>query len=180
MRAEEQAYLDSLPEGPSKESWRKAYAAVRFRPPADVPLKDLRVWQPPVGAPMMPDPRTYPYHHEPLAHPYPILVPRPLTWNEYWQLFSQALVTDPVTEATDPYRIRLELSTWTPPYDPHPGGVISGGFCYAWRTVATWVEHLRAGDRITVSAWQGRVPWRPGTYDFRGDIGQVYWMSRYA
>jgi hypothetical protein len=150
MRKEEQAFLDALPEGAGKEQWRKAYGAVyrpRDNPPEpDAPQANPKVWVPPANPPMMPDPRTYPYHNEPLA-------PRPLTWAEYWQLFARALTVDPVTESANPYRIRLELGTWVPPYNPHPGNPLSGGLCYARRTAATWVEHLRTGDLITVDAY---------------------------
>jgi hypothetical protein len=185
MRTAEKAHLESLPPGRERESWEKAYAAVRFTPPPDEPKVDSKVWTPPPGADTpntMPDPRTYPYRpsEEPFAHPYPMHVPRTLSYNQYCELFSQPLVVDPVTELSNPYRIRLQLGDFTPPYDPHPGNPSGGGFCYAWRTAATWVEHLRAGDRITAGTYISRDPWTPGFYMPRGDIGAIYWMSRYA
>jgi hypothetical protein len=154
MKPEEQAFLETLPAGPSRESWRRSFEAVSFRPARDAPtVADPRVWTPPANPPMMPDPTSYPYHDAPLAYPYPIREPRPLTWAQYWQLFSRALVADPVVEATNPYRIRLELGTWVPPYNPHPGNPLPGGFVYAWRTCAQWIEHLKTSDLLAAGSY---------------------------
>jgi hypothetical protein len=185
--AEQEKFLDTMPEGVGKESWRRAFAAVNplRNNPAPTDLPASRVWTPPAGAdtpnthvdptkhPL--DNRDFPYHH-----PYPIYAPRALSYNQYWQYWARSLVSDPVTESTDPYRIRLELGTLVPPWQSRPYLPIPGGFCYAWRTVATMIEHLRTGDLITVSAYQFKNPWTPGLYIPRGDVQAIHWMSRTA
>jgi hypothetical protein len=184
MRPEEQKFLDGLPEGALKEQWRKAYAAVRFNPPTDAPpVVDPKVWTPPPGADTPNthvDPRKHPSENQdyPFAHP-PYFAPRVLSYNQYWELFSQPLAADPVTESINPYRIRLELGDFTPPWQSHPSQPHGGGFCYAWRTAAQWIEHLRTGDRLTAGVWVYEKQWTPGLYDVgRGDVQMVYWMSR--
>jgi hypothetical protein len=81
MKASEQKFLDSLSEGALKEQWRKAYAAVRFNPPVDVPqTADPKVWTPPANPPLMPNPIDPPPG---TTTPLP-----PVTWAEYWEYFS--------------------------------------------------------------------------------------------
>jgi hypothetical protein len=186
MRKEETAFLESLPEGEYKQSWARLYADF-YRPRVDrpsVPAPDPKVWTPPPGADTPNthvDPRNHPAENQdyPFDHPYPRFAPRTLSYNQYWELWSQPLVTDPIVESSDPLRIRLELGDFLPPWQSRPYLPLGAGYCYAWRTAAQWVEHLRTGDRITVSAWISKKPWTPGLYDvWFSDVQVVYWMSR--
>ena len=162
MRANQQAFLETLSEGVGKESWRRTFEAVSplrdNRSPSDLPQANPKIWTPPVNPPMMPNPVDPPPG---TTTPLP-----PVTWAEYWEYYAFTLSGNPVPESSDPLRLRINFT--------------NGRETQAWRLAAEWCAHLRAGDKVALYA-VGEPGWMPGYYrPQQSHVQGIYWMSRTA
>jgi hypothetical protein len=92
------------------------------------------------------------------------------------------LTSDPVIETVGVGVLKVTLSlserdgTWYTP-SKSPGGTV-----VAWRQTGEMVQHLRAGDQITLAPLEparSPQPWYDEReYQTRVTVSVIYWMSR--